>query len=105
MTRFLSLEVVRALRDPRYLILALAMPVGLYLLFTQLFGTHGERVEGISRPVELMIAMAAYGGIWSVLSATAPRIAAERQSGWLAAGPVGGDEASRGGGSSQPGGM
>lgn len=83
MTRFLSLEAVRALRDPRYLILAVAMPVGLYLLFTQLFGTHGERVEGIPQPVELMIAMAAYGGIWSVLSATAPRIAAERQSGWL----------------------
>lgn len=83
MTRFLGLEVVRALRDPRYLILAVGMPVGLYLLFTQLFGTHGERVEGIPQVVELMIAMAAYGGIWSVLSATAPRIAAERQTGWL----------------------
>jgi ABC-2 type transport system permease protein len=83
MTRFLSLEVVRALRDPRYLILAVGMPVGLYLLFTQLFGAHGERVEGIPQVVELMIAMATYGGIWSVLSATAPRIAAERQTGWL----------------------
>ena len=83
MTRFLSLEVVRALRDPRYLILAVGMPIGLYLLFTQLFGTHGQQVEGIPQVTELMIAMAAYGGIWSVLSATAPRIAAERQTGWL----------------------
>lgn len=83
MTRFLSLEIVRALRDPRYLILAVAMPVGLYLLFTQLFGTHGQRAEGIPQPVELMISMATYGGIWAVLSATAPRIAAERQAGWL----------------------
>ena len=83
MIRYFELELLRAVRDPRYLVLAVLTPVGLYLLFTQLFGTHGERVEGLPQPTELMVAMAAYGGMWAVFSATAPRIAHERSIGWL----------------------
>ncbi len=83
MTRYLWLEFLRGVRDVRYLVLAIAMPVGLYLLFTMLFGSHGERVEGIPQTAELMVAMAVYGGMWAVFSATGPRIASERDSGWL----------------------
>jgi len=58
------------------------MPIGLYLLFTGLFGAHGQRAQGLPQPVELMIAMIAYGAMWAVFSATGPRIAHERAIGW-----------------------
>ena len=51
MTGFMTLEMRRALKDVRYLIIAVAMPIGLYLLFTGLFGSHGQRTRGCpSRP-------------------------------------------------------
>jgi ABC-2 type transport system permease protein len=78
MTGFLTLELRRCLRDVRYLVLAVAMPIGLYLLFTGLFSTHGQRPQA----TELMVAMIAYGAIWAVFSATGPRIAQERAAGW-----------------------
>ena len=82
MTGFVTLELRRALRDVRYLIIAVAMPIGLYLLFTGLFGSHGQRALGLPQSVELMVAMVAYGAIWAVFSATGPRIAHERAIGW-----------------------
>ena len=82
MTGFLTLEMRRSLRDVRYIVIAVAMPIGLYLLFTGLFGGHGQRAQGLPQPVELMIAMIAYGAMWAVFSATGPRIAHERAIGW-----------------------
>ena len=82
MTGFLALEMRRSLRDVRYLIIAVAMPIGLYLLFTGLFGAHDQHAQGLPQPVELMVAMVAYGAMWAVFSATGPRIAHERAIGW-----------------------
>ena len=82
MTGFLALEMRRALRDVRYLVIAVAMPIGLYLLFAGLFGAHGQQAQGLPQPVELMVAMVAYGAMWAVFSATGPRIAHERAIGW-----------------------
>jgi len=82
MTGFLGLELRQSLRDVRYLVIAVAMPVGLYLLFAGLFGAHGQRAQGMPQPTELMVAMIAYGAIWAVFSATGPRIAHERAIGW-----------------------
>jgi ABC-2 type transport system permease protein len=78
MTGFLALELRRSLRDVRYLVIAVAMPVGLYLLFTGLFGAHGQQALGLPQSAELMVAMIAYGAMWAVFSATGPRIAHER---------------------------
>ena len=82
MTGFLALELRRSVRDVRYLVIAVAMPIGLYLLFTGLFGAHGQRAQGLPQPAELMVAMIAYGAMWAVFSATGPRIAHERAIGW-----------------------
>jgi len=82
MTGFLALELRRSLRDVRYLIIAVAIPIGLYLLFAGLFGAHGQRAQGLPQPVELMVAMIGYGAMWAVFSATGPRIAHERAVGW-----------------------
>jgi ABC-2 type transport system permease protein len=82
MTGFLILEMRRSLRDVRYLVLAVALPIGLYLLFAGLFGSHGQQALGLSQPTELMVAMVAYGAMWAVFSATGSRIAHERAIGW-----------------------
>ena len=47
MTGFVTLELRRSLRDVRYLVIAVALPTGLYLLFTGLFGSHGQRPIGL----------------------------------------------------------
>jgi ABC-2 type transport system permease protein len=82
MTGFVTLEMRRCVRDVRYLVIAVALPIGLYLLFTGLFGAHGQRALGLPQPAELMIAMIAYGAMWAVFAATGPRIAHERAIGW-----------------------
>lgn len=79
---YVRVECVRMLRDPRYLALAVLAPIGFYLLFATLFG-GGARPGQLRGTVEIMVAMAAYGAIWAALSATGPRIAHERASGWL----------------------
>ena len=78
---YLRLEVLRVIRNSRYLFLSLATPVGFYLLFSSLFGS--QPAEGLKQSVELMVSMAAYGAIGAVLFATGPRVAAERGTGWL----------------------
>ena len=81
MSSYLRLEILRVLRNQRYVMLSLALPVAFYLLFTSLFG--GQRAEGLRQPVELMVSMAAYGAIGAALFGTGPRLAVERTSGWL----------------------
>jgi len=83
MTYFLRLEIARMIRDPRFLALAVVAPIGFYLLFATLFGGQPTPPGQLPGTVEIMVAMAAYGGIWAVLSTTGPRIAQERESGWL----------------------
>ncbi len=85
MTGFLRLELGRSLRDPRYLVLAIAAPVGFYLLFASIFTGRGTSEGQLPAQVEIMVAMAAFGAMWGALSATAPRLARDRESGWLRA--------------------
>jgi ABC-2 type transport system permease protein len=83
MTSYLTLELRRATRDHRYLAIVVAWPVLSYLLFSTVFGAAANRAEGLAPHTELMVAMAAFGAIGAVLTATGPRLANERQSGWL----------------------
>jgi ABC-2 type transport system ATP-binding protein len=87
---YLRLEVSRTVRDVRYVVLALAAPVGFYLLFAEIFsGTAGKPASGsgsgsgLPASVEIMVAMATFGAMWGALSATAPRLARDRERGWL----------------------
>jgi ABC-2 type transport system permease protein len=82
-TYYLRLEIVRMLRDPRFLALAVAAPIGFYLLFATLFGGQPAPPGQLPGTVEIMVAMSAYGAIWAVLSTTGPRIAQERETGWV----------------------
>jgi ABC-2 type transport system permease protein len=82
MKAYVRLEILRTIRDPFYLFLAVVVPIGFYLLFSGLFGS--ETPPGVlSGNIEIMVALAVYGGIWACLVATGPRLANERSSGWF----------------------
>jgi ABC-2 type transport system permease protein len=78
----LRLEVVRMAGDKRFLLLMIGIPIGMYLLFTNLPGSNTPS-GGLSPSVAVMISMSAFGAIGTTLSATAPRIAQERTNGWM----------------------
>ena len=80
---YLRLELLRMLRDARYLALAVGAPIGFYLLFATLFGGKPVPSGQLDGSIEIMVAMGAYGAMWAVLSATGPRIAQEREIGWF----------------------
>lgn len=82
MLTLLRLEIRRMVGDTRFLILILAMPVAMYLLFTNIFGDTPP-VQGMSEDVRAMISMAAFASIGAALMATTPRIAVERTNGWF----------------------
>jgi ABC-2 type transport system permease protein len=83
MRSYLALELRRSLRDRRYLLLVVGWPVGAYLLFSTVFGAAADRSEGLAPAVAIMVAMAAFGAMGGVLMASGPRLAIDRQVGWL----------------------
>ncbi len=82
MKTYMRLELLRTLRDPFYLFLAVVVPIGFYLLFSGLFGSETPPGQ-LSGNIEIMVALAVYGGIWACLVTTGPRLANERSSGWF----------------------
>lgn len=82
MKEYIRLEALRTVRDPLYTSIAVIAPIGFYLLFAGLFGASPHAPGTLSGNVEIMVALAVFGGIWACLVATSPRIAFERSSGW-----------------------
>jgi ABC-2 type transport system permease protein len=82
MAGYLRLEILRSLRDPKYIILAILSPIGFYLLFATLFGGQSTGSAGMTVQAALMVSMGLYGAMWAVMSATGPRIAQDRTMGW-----------------------
>ncbi|MFI5679514.1 ABC transporter permease [Streptomyces cellulosae] len=76
MLDYLRLEVRRTLRDVGFVIGGVAMPVMMYLLFTNL----GE--NDASWKAQAMVGMAAYGAVGSALN-TGGGVAEDRATGWL----------------------
>ncbi|PZG97756.1 ABC transporter permease [Streptomyces sp. NTH33] len=74
---YLRLEVRRTLRDVGFMIGGIAMPVMMYLLFTNL----GDSGDGGWRTAS-MVGMAAYGAVGSALN-TGGGVAEDRTVGWL----------------------
>ena len=83
MLAYLSLELRRSLRDRRYLLLVVGWPVAAYLLFSTVFGAATNSSEGLTPNIEIMVAMATFGAMGGVLMASGPRLAIDRQIGWL----------------------
>jgi ABC-2 type transport system permease protein len=83
MKEYVRLEMLRTIRDPFYVFLAVILPIGFYLLFSGLFGSGPTPPGALPGAVEIMVALAVYAGFWACLVATGPRIANERSSGWF----------------------
>ncbi|MFF3331161.1 ABC transporter permease [Streptomyces sp. NPDC002888] len=76
MRDYVWLEVRRTLRDPGFVIGGIAMPVLMYLLFTNLGADDG------GWRTEAMVGMAAYGAVGSAVN-TGGGVAEDRAIGWL----------------------
>lgn len=77
---YARLEIRRALRNRRYVMFAVGIPVFFYLLYTGVLGGRDAAADPGWR-AQFMISMAAYGMIAAALSSSMP-IAQERASGW-----------------------
>lgn len=79
---FAKLELRRALRNRRYLGLAIVLPVGLYALYTGVLkADKGAAIGGVPWPAYFMVSMAAYGVMYASLGWSRV-IATERSNGW-----------------------
>jgi ABC-2 type transport system permease protein len=80
-TRFLTLELRRAVRNGRYLIFTVVVPSVMYVLFVNLYGQYGAFPNGLPVATSLMMNMALFGVMAGPLAIGA-RIAVERGLGW-----------------------
>jgi ABC-2 type transport system permease protein len=76
---YLTTEVRRTLRAPRYFVFVIGMPVALFLLFSALYGTGTQ--DGVGAKAWLMVSMSVFGAMGATVS-IGGRIAGERQAGW-----------------------
>lgn len=79
MIAFLRFEIVRTLRNVRFLVMLLAFPVLLYLIYARQHGTS----QGLTVATLLLVSLAVYSGMGSAMFASGPQLARERQNGWM----------------------
>ena len=79
MAAFLRFEILRSLRNVRFIVFIAGFPVLLYLIYAK---QHGMS-QGLTVAATLMVAMAVWSGMGSAMFATGPQLAKERQSGWM----------------------
>jgi ABC-2 type transport system permease protein len=80
MRGYVRLELVRLVRSPGYLISSIAMPLVLYLIFSNLGA--GSATERHDIAVYLMVSMAAFGAVGSALM-NGMIVVQDRSIGWL----------------------
>lgn len=85
MLRYLAVEIRRMYRDRRFVFFTVAIPVGFYLLWSNIFAKGGglDTDTGLDAKTYLLVSMASFGALGAALTTTGARLAAERQSGWL----------------------
>jgi ABC-2 type transport system permease protein len=79
MAAFLRFEIMRSLRNVRFVVFIAGFPVLLYLIYGKQQGTS----QGLAVAAILMVSMAVWSGMGSAMFATGPQLAKERQSGWM----------------------
>jgi ABC-2 type transport system permease protein len=78
---FLRFEVVRLLRNPRYVAITIGFPVVFYSLFLHSL-QPAVHIAGTTWNTYFMVSMASFGAMVAALNAGGTRLAAERASGW-----------------------
>ena len=79
MIAFLRFEIVRTLRNVRFLVMLIAFPALLYLIYAQ---QHGMS-QGLTVATLLLVSMSVYSGMGSAMFASGPQLARERSNGWM----------------------
>jgi len=74
-----KLEIQRVLRNKRYLLFTIALPVALYMCF----GRSKTLAYGVDFKAYYMIAMASIGAFSGALTGNSMRISQERKDGWI----------------------
>ncbi|MDH6123234.1 ABC transporter permease [Kitasatospora sp. GP82] len=82
MRTLIQLEVMRSLRNRRYLMFTVLYPALLYVFFISAY-SGGNVAGGIPAKSYFMVSMATFGAVGAVLTGNAQRIALERKSGWV----------------------
>jgi ABC-2 type transport system permease protein len=77
MIAFLRFEIVRTLRNVRFLVIA--FPVLLYLIYAKQHGVS----QGLTVATLLLVSLAVYSGMGSAMFASGPQLARERSNGWM----------------------
>ncbi|MEV7522416.1 ABC transporter permease [Streptomyces sp. NPDC091371] len=84
MNALIKLEIVRALRNKKYLFFTILYPAALFLMLGgTLDGTTKVMGTELTMPAFYMVAMASFGALTAVLMGNSERIAKEREKGWV----------------------
>ncbi|MFD9207986.1 ABC transporter permease [Streptomyces sioyaensis] len=83
MTTLIKLEIVRALRNKKFMFFSVIYPPALYLIIAG--GADSKPIPGMQLNMGLyfMVSMAAFGAMTAVLLGNSERIAKERENGWV----------------------
>ncbi|GGR55518.1 MULTISPECIES: ABC transporter permease [Streptomyces] len=84
MNSLIKLELVRALRNRKFLFFTVIYPSALFLLIAGNADSHTEvDGTGLTLPTYMMVSMASFGALTATLMGNSERIAKERESGWV----------------------
>ena len=84
MNGLIKLEIVRALRNRKFLFFSVIYPSALFLLIAgSADGTTKVDGTGLTLPTFFMVSMASFGALTAVLMGNSEQIAKERASGWV----------------------
>jgi ABC-2 type transport system permease protein len=84
MTTLIKLEIMRALRNRKFMFFSVIYPSVLFLIIGSSAGKNDKIPNtGLSLPLYYMVAMASFGSLTAVLLGNSERIAKERESGWV----------------------
>ncbi|MBV7700527.1 ABC transporter permease [Streptomyces sp. TRM70350] len=84
MSDLVTLELIRALRNRKFLFFSVIYPSVLFLLIAGTAdGTTTIDGTGLTLPTYMMVSMASFGALTAVLMGNSERIAKERENGWV----------------------
>ncbi|MFF7590201.1 ABC transporter permease [Kitasatospora purpeofusca] len=82
MTTLIRLEILRTLRNRRYVLFTIAYPALMYFFFIHAYSAD-KLAGGLPVKTYFMVSMATFGAVGAVLTGSAQRISLERKSGWV----------------------
>lgn len=83
MNPLIKLEILRAIRNRKFLFFSVIYPSALYMLIAGGSGNQKLPGLGVSMALYYMVTMAAFGAMTAVLLGNSERIAKERDQGWV----------------------